>query len=146
MPPRLYRVILPVSDIATGVEFYARLLQLPGERISPGRHYFDLGGTILAVYDPVADGDPLGDGWRCHPFQYIYIGVDDLGTAFERARQAGATLLTREIETMPWGERAIYARDPSGNPFCLVDNRTLFIGGGWQSGPPRSQGHVDPID
>ena len=103
---------------------------MPGERISPGRHYFNLGGTILAVYDPAADGDPVGGGWRPHPNQYIYIGVADLEGAFDRARQAGATLLTGEIETMPWGERVIYAQDPFGNPVCLVDDRTLFMGGG----------------
>ena len=66
MRVRLYRVILPVESIERAADFYAELLGLSGERISPGRHYFDCGGTILACYDPVADGDDRGDGWRHH--------------------------------------------------------------------------------
>ncbi|WP_410969768.1 VOC family protein, partial [Salmonella sp. SAL4450] len=59
---------------------------------------------------------------------YIYIGVEDLEATFERARQAGATLLSKDIETMPWGERSFYARDPFQNPICFVDKTTLFTG------------------
>jgi uncharacterized glyoxalase superfamily protein PhnB len=108
--------------------FYSYVLQMSGERISPGRHYFNLGGTILAVYDPVVDGDSLGEGWKHHPNQFIYVGVEDLEGTFERARQAGATLLGKEIETMPWGERLFYAHDPFQNPICFVDYSTLFMG------------------
>jgi hypothetical protein len=33
---------------------------------------------------------------------------------------------------MPWGERSFYMHDPFGNPICLVNDRTLFLGsGGW---------------
>jgi predicted enzyme related to lactoylglutathione lyase len=127
MAARLYRVILPVTDIAKASEFYGALFQQPGERVSPGRHYFDLGGTILAIYDPVADGDELRDGWRHHQNQYVYVAVDDLEAALTRAQDAGATVLTA-IESMPWGERLFYARDPFDNPICLVDERTLFTG------------------
>ena len=45
--PRLYRVILPVRSIEAAAEFYSGLFEMSGERVSPGRHYFDLGGTIL---------------------------------------------------------------------------------------------------
>jgi len=129
MSPRLYRVILPVADIDMAEKFYSYVMQMSGERISPGRHYFNLGGTILAVYNPVADGDSLHEGWKHHPNQYIYISVNDLEAAFERARHAGATLLSKDIETMPWGERSLYARDPFQNPICFVDDTTLFMGG-----------------
>lgn len=126
--PRLYRVILPVSDMDTAVRFYSGLFDRPGERVSPGRHYFDLGGTILAVYDPAADGDERGE-WRHHPNQYLYFAVDDLEAAFARARELGAEMLSESPESMPWGERLFYARDPSGNPICLVDATTMFLGG-----------------
>ena len=56
--PHLFRVILPVSDIEAAASFYARLLAMPGTRVSSGRHYFDCGGTILACYDAFAEGDP----------------------------------------------------------------------------------------
>lgn len=127
--PRLYRVIVPVRDIATAVKFYSSLLEIEGQRVSPGRHYFNLRGTILAVYDPVADGDPAAE-WKHHPNQYIYIAVSDVDAAFRRARELGATLLCETVESMPWGETLFYARDPSGNPICLVDEKTLFLGDG----------------
>jgi predicted enzyme related to lactoylglutathione lyase len=129
MSPKLYRVIQPVTDIEAATRFYSVLFEQPGERVSPGRHYFDLGGTILAVYDPVADGDALGEGWRRHANQYVYVAVADLEAALARARAAGATIQA-EIAAMPWGERLFYALDPFGNPICLVDESTLFMGGG----------------
>jgi uncharacterized glyoxalase superfamily protein PhnB len=95
--------------------------------VSPGRHYFDCGGTILACYDPVADGDGLGEGWRHHALQYLYFAVPDLEETLGRARAAGAAI-DSEIETMPWGERLFYAKDPFGNPISFVDERTLFTG------------------
>lgn len=126
--PRLYRVILPVRELEPAVRFYEALFDLKGERVSPGRHYLDLGGTILAIYSPAADGDPVGE-WKHHPNQYVYIGVADVDAAFVKARELGATLLSGRIESMPWGERLFYALDPAGNPISLVDAGTLFLGG-----------------
>ena len=57
MNPKLFRVIVPVSDIERAVAFYETVLGLPGRRVSAGRHYFDCDGTILACFDPAADGD-----------------------------------------------------------------------------------------
>ncbi|MGA3068293.1 MAG: VOC family protein, partial [Tepidisphaeraceae bacterium] len=54
---KLFRVILPVSDIEAATKFYSELLADPGRRVSPGRHYFNCGGVILACFDPKADGD-----------------------------------------------------------------------------------------
>ncbi len=53
----LFRVIVPVEDVERAAAFYARLLGVDGERVTSGRHYFDCEGTILACWDPVADGD-----------------------------------------------------------------------------------------
>ena len=48
----LFRVILPVTDIARAAAFWAAVFEAAGTRISPGRHYFQCGGTILACYHP----------------------------------------------------------------------------------------------
>jgi catechol 2,3-dioxygenase-like lactoylglutathione lyase family enzyme len=85
---RLYRVIVPVSDIDRAVTFYSRVLEMPGERVSPGRHYFECGGTILACFDPRADGD--GFDARPNP-DHIYLAVGDLEMCYERARAASST-------------------------------------------------------
>ena len=128
MRVRLYRVILPVDDIERAAEFYTELLGVTGKRVSPGRHYFDCGRTILACYDPVVDGDGRGDGWHHHFNQYVYFAVEDLRAVFERAKRLGCQALDEKIADMPWGERLFYARDPFGNPICFVDEHTLFTG------------------
>lgn len=127
MAVELYRVIQPVKDIEAAAQFYSRVLGMPGERISPGRHYFSCGSTILACYDPVADGDGASEGWRHHFNQYLYFAVADLDGALARVRDAGGEI-DAQIETMPWGERMFYAKDPFGNPISFVDERTVFRG------------------
>ena len=101
MSVRLYRVIVPVGDIELAAEFYETLLSSPGERVSPGRHYFDCGGTILACYDPVADGDELGEGWRHHANQYCYFAVSDLEDISGKATSLPCESIDAAIAEMP---------------------------------------------
>jgi predicted enzyme related to lactoylglutathione lyase len=126
--PRLFRVILPVTDIDKAKNFYGLVLGTPGERVSPGRHYFDCGGTILACYDPAADGDGLHEGWKHHPQQYVYFAVSDLDATYQQAMDAGCQIVEGGIQKMPWGERMFWAKDPFGNPISFVDESTLFTG------------------
>jgi len=123
----LYRVILPVPDIDRAAEFYSVVFENPGRRVSPGRHYFKCGHTILACYDPGADGDGEQGGWRFHPLQYLYFAVADLEGTLARLQSAGGQL-DDPIATMPWGERMFYARDPFGSRISFVDAATLFTG------------------
>ena len=125
MAVKIFRLILPVSDVERAAKFYEDVLGFSGERVSPGRHYFDCGGVILACYDPRADGDerdavPNPD--------HVYLAVDDLEATFVRAGRAGCAWLEEKIETRPWGERSFYARDPFENPICFVDAKTVFTG------------------
>lgn len=128
----LYRVIHPVGDIDVAADFFSAVFGTQGERVSPGRHYFGCGGTILACYDPVADGDELGDRWRHHESQYLYFAVADLEAALRAVAEACGEI-TADIETMPWGERKFYARDPFGNPISFVDGSTVFTGSASES-------------
>lgn len=131
---RLFRVILPVSDIERAARFYATVLDTPGQRVSPGRHYFDCEGVVLACYDPAADGDNRSPMPVPETF---YFAVDDLETAFRQARRAGASIprgelpdvgVLGEISMRPWGERSFYVWDPFGNPLCFVARETVFTG------------------
>jgi predicted enzyme related to lactoylglutathione lyase len=123
--PKLYRVILPVSDIERAQRFYSRVLGIPGKRVSPGRHYFDCGGTILACYDPKADGDEAS--FTPNP-DHIYIAVKNLEETYGAATTTGCAWLEEKISLRPWGERSFYAKDPFGNPICFVDEKTVFTG------------------
>lgn len=132
--PHLFRVIVPVSDINRAAHFYEAVLDVTGQRVSPGRHYFDCEGTILACYDPDADGD----GRPAVPLpEPIYIAVDDLASTYRRAAAAGASLSSAvvpdvgplgEIARRPWGEVSFYAADPFGNPLCFVSRESVFTG------------------
>jgi catechol 2,3-dioxygenase-like lactoylglutathione lyase family enzyme len=133
MEPRLYRVILPVTDIERAARFYGEVLGAPGRRVSGGRHYFDCGGTILACFDPRADGD----GYDAAPNpEWLYFAVDDLEATLAACVKAGATPskgdvhgeLAGAIAKRPWGERSFYAEDPFGNKVCFVDRTTVFTG------------------
>lgn len=121
----LFRVILQVADIERAQRFYGHVLDVSGQRVSPGRHYFDCGGTILACFDPRADGDDFN---ARHNPDHVYIAVEKLETVFQRAREAGCEWIEERIQTRPWGERSFYARDPFGNPLCFVDADTVFRG------------------
>lgn len=125
MTPKLFRVILPVSNIDEAARFYEHVLAIPGARVSPGRYYFDCGGTILACFDPRADGD----AWDATPNpDHVYFAVDDLAAVLARCREEGCKRLDEEIKTRPWGERSFYADDPFGNKICFVDRNTIFTG------------------
>jgi catechol 2,3-dioxygenase-like lactoylglutathione lyase family enzyme len=131
---RIYRIIVPVTDLEEAARFYRTLLDQDGHRISPGRHYFGCGGVILALYNPKADGDAAEPRPN---FEHVYFAVSDLEDAYRRAELAGGlstdigdgNLAMGKIARRPWGERSFYMRDPAGNPLCFVDEATTFTVG-----------------
>lgn len=80
--PKLYRVVLQVSDIDKGAEFYSKLPGTEGRRIWGTRHYFDCGDVILALVDPA--GDDEGPA-RPNP-DNIYFSVKDIDDMHKSAR------------------------------------------------------------
>jgi len=125
MSIKLFRVILPVTSIDQAASFYAHVLEMPGERVSSGRHYFHCGGTILACFSPREDGDDFD--LPANP-DHFYFSVPDLETTFAHCREASCLRLDEAIRKRPWGERSFYAQDPFGNQLCFVDERTVFTG------------------
>ena len=124
-------MIVPVTNLEDAVRFYSALFNSPGFRVSNGRHYFNCGGVILAVYDAVADGDR--EAVR-HNAEHIYFAVPDLQAVYTRAVQTGrlstetgdGKLPMGEIAKRPWGEVSFYLNDPSGNPLCFVDEQSVY--------------------
>jgi catechol 2,3-dioxygenase-like lactoylglutathione lyase family enzyme len=133
MKPKLFRIVVMVSDIDRAAPFYETVLGMVGQRVSPGRHYFDCDGTILACLDPNADADPCDV--RPLP-DYIYFAVDNIEATYDACQKAGAVFADGDVHgdpagsiaRRPWGERSFYAADPFGNGLCFVDRSTVFIG------------------
>ena len=128
--PRLFRIILEVSDLEAAGRFYSALLGAPGRHVSQERCYFECGPVILAIM-----GSEEG-GRQARPApQPVYLATSDLDALHTRARELnclseemvhGAS--AGEIVTRPWGERSFYVIDPDGNGLCFVDERTVFTG------------------
>jgi catechol 2,3-dioxygenase-like lactoylglutathione lyase family enzyme len=124
-PPRLFRLILPVSDGEKAVAFYSRLLGLEARSVGGGRHYFDCGPVILALLETQKPAHP----------ETLFFAVADLEEVHARARDLGCLsqglvhgASGAEILTRPWGERSFYAVDPCGHQLCFVDETTLYTG------------------
>jgi catechol 2,3-dioxygenase-like lactoylglutathione lyase family enzyme len=142
---RIFRVLLQAKDLERSTEFFERLLGIPGRRVGGGRVYFDCGPVLLALLDCSAgEASPLPES--------IYFATSALEDVHRRAFELNClspglihndpSNPAGEIVVRPWGERSFYAADPSGNPLCFVDERTLFTGTTRQvaalsAGPPR---------
>jgi len=128
---------MPVSDLEQGVRFYSGLFERSGERVSPGRHYFNAGGAILVCYDAARDGDGHCFDRQRTPVYFTSANLDDL---FRRCCDLGATCsnavrpdfgVLGRIEMRPWGERSFYVDDPFGNQLCFVDEATALEADEW---------------
>ncbi len=108
------------------MSFYGELLQLEPDTTVPSRVYLHCGEAIVVLVD-VAVEDP-GAEFRTNPDD-VYFATDDLDGALRRATKSGTTIRSG-IATQPWGERSFYLDDPDGNPLCVVDETTLFLGRG----------------
>src|SRR5580658_9681441 len=130
--PRIFRLLLQARDLEASQRFYEALLGVPGRQVGGGRVYFDCGPVILGLLD--CSGVRAKD--RSVPTEALYFATSAVEEFHRRARKLGC--LSPELlhgnpddpagEVIPrmWGERSFYAKDPSGNPLCFVDDRTLF--------------------
>ncbi len=127
--PRFFRLSVEVGDLDAAVDFYRKLLGVPGRRQPGSRCYFLSGPVTLSVLDVTASRPP-------HPAaKALYFTVRNLDAAFERARALGC--LSAEdvhdapgggIVVRPWGERSFYVEDPWKNPLCFVEEGTVYTG------------------
>ncbi len=128
---KLHRIVLLVTHIDRIAAMYAELLEASGERISPGVHYFDCGGPILALYDQIGDGV----GWPHNrgsgdEFVYVSISVPELDWVYWRAQELGFARVTALSRNPIYGERSCCLRDPCGNLIQLIEESTAFRGDG----------------
>ena len=124
----LFRVTVEVGDLAAATTLYAELLGDEGERHRGARHYFDCGGTILALVDVSEGGLTPTPGPKS-----LYFAIDDVAGLHERASRLGVLAPYQvhgqpagEVVERPWGELSFYAVDPWGNDLCFCQDGTLY--------------------
>jgi len=115
-----------VNDLDESLGFYrdALGLEVGNDVASGGFRWVTLGspdqpGVEIVLSEPhagrsEADGDALQELLIKGVLPMTIFSVDDLDTAFERARAFGAEVLQEPID-QPWGPRDCAFRDPSGN-------------------------------
>ena len=115
--PRLFRVTLPVGDLAKARRCYAALLGDDGQQTAPGWHSFAYGGAMLSCHE-VALAAP-------HP-EPVCISVEEpIVQLHYRAQTLGAPRIDSEPRTLPTGEYGFLMSDPWGNMLCIVDERSV---------------------
>ena len=125
---KLFRITLEVSSLDEAAKFYAKLFGIPGQRHPGSRHYFTVGGVIVALLDPTPGSlQPTPSG------KSIYFAVDELEPVHARAKELKALSPFKvhgesagDIVKRPWGERSFYVTDPWGNELCFVQEGTLY--------------------
>jgi predicted enzyme related to lactoylglutathione lyase len=109
--------------------FFEELLQLEPNTTQPNHHLFPTASCELVLAKPIEQAPAE---FRPNP-EMVYFAVSDLDAAWERAQKlslepVGDSQMGEGIQQRVWGERSFYGRDPSGNPICLVDDKTLYTG------------------
>lgn len=127
-PAKLFRVTLEVANLDEATQLYSQLLGTPGKRHPGARHYFDCGGTILAVLDVSRGGTTPTPGPKS-----LYFAVADVDAVHATAKKLGILAPYQvhgapagDVIVRPWGEKSFYVVDPWGNDVCFCDETTLY--------------------
>jgi catechol 2,3-dioxygenase-like lactoylglutathione lyase family enzyme len=131
----LSMVVLPTRGLGRADAFYEELIGVDADTSVPGRHSFYCETCVLSLVDTVEHArhhELPAPEFRPNP-ELVYFAVPDLDATWELAQKLPMDPLADDdvgtgIQRRPWGERSFYARDPSGNPICFVDDTTLFTG------------------
>lgn len=121
-PQALLEAALYVDDLEAARGFYRDLLGLPLFQEVPGRHmFFDLGASVLLVFNPTATAQPPGNpdipvpphGARGQGHVCFAMQREEIAAMHRRLKAAGVEIDT--IFDWPNGARSLYVRDPAGN-------------------------------
>ncbi len=128
MKPHITIITLGVVDLQRAINFYEKGLGLPRKNESDSIAFFDMSGTMLALYprDELA-GDitisPEGTGFQGFTLAHNVASPEEVDMTLAEAVAAGAELVKPGQEAF-WGGYSGYFKDPDGfywevahNPF-----------------------------
>lgn len=134
LPARINLVTLGVADVASAREFYERLGFVASGFESPGIAFFDMNGTVLALYgrDALAEDagvPPSGEGFRGVTLAINLETREAVDTALAFVARMGGHIVQPAREVF-WGGYSGYFTDPDGhlweiafNPITVLDER-----------------------
>jgi len=138
LPQRLTVTTLGVADVATARAFYERLGFRAAGFDSGDVCFFDMSGTVLALYgrQPLADDAEVqaaGTGFRAVTCALNLDSEAAVDAALILAASAGATIV-KQAERVFWGGYSGYFADPDGhlweiafNPIFKLDDQGRMV-------------------
>ena len=124
MPNPFVHVELQTRDLPNAKDFYARLFDWKLQDLPmQGGSY-----TMIEVGDGTGGGMIASPDPDAPPSWVAYVGVDDVRTMTEKARQLGATICLDVTEVGEFGWMSVFT-DPTGATLAL-----------WQPKQPQKQG------
>jgi uncharacterized glyoxalase superfamily protein PhnB len=99
-----------VDDVEAQVRFLRAVFAATGD-VEPGRPAEVRVGDSVIMISSTDERDPFP--------AFLYVYVDDADKVFERAVDAGATVIEEPLDT-PYGDRRAMVRDPFGNVFQIA--------------------------
>ena len=128
MKPHITIITLGVEDLQRAINFYEKGLSLPRKNESKSIAFFDMSGTMLALYprDELAEDitiSPEGTGFQGFTLAHNVASPEEVDMTLAEAVAAGAELVKPGQEAF-WGGYSGYFKDPDGfywevahNPF-----------------------------
>ena len=128
MKPHITIITLGVADLQRAINFYEKGLRLPRKNESESIAFFDMSGTMLALYprDELAEDitiSPEGTGFQGFTLAHNVASPEEVDMTLAEAVAAGAELV-KPGQAAFWGGYSGYFKDPDGfywevahNPF-----------------------------
>jgi PhnB protein len=119
---------LAVEDAAKAIDFYEaafgaeEVMRMPGPDGTIAHAEIQIGDSKLMLSDPFDQSSVQPPTTRGGPTASIFLYVDDVDAAFDRATEAGAEV-TMPLEDMFWGDRFGTVTDPFGHVWSLATHK-----------------------
>ena len=126
MEPRLTLVTIGVADVQRSVAFYRDVVGWTPAMVLDDFAFFDLGGTLLAVWPHAAMAAELGvpeelGAYRAVALAHNVRSREAVDAVFADLRERGATI-SREPSATAWGGYSGYFQDPDGHRWEIAHN------------------------
>ena len=118
------QIYLAVEDASKAIDFYKEAfgaeetIRMPGPDGSVAHAELQIGDSKLMLSDPFPQSNVRPPSERGGATGSIFMYCEDVDSAFEQAKKAGATV-EMELENMFWGDRFGTLVDPYGQVWSL---------------------------